>query len=131
MPKLPTLTTAGWVSDVITQSTSLIDYFLMSDHSQTQFYPNEVSSMPYLIQQVGSDPSQLARRTETALERLYGRYFDRVAVEVKADKLNSQDGRYNLTIDLAVNQSGKQHRLGRMLLIGDSKIISVRDPNAE
>jgi hypothetical protein len=108
-----------------------MDYFLMSDHSQTQFYPDEVSSMPHLIQQFGSDPSQLESRAQAALERLYGRYFDRVAVEVTADKLNAQDGRYNLTIDLAVVQSGKQHRLGRMLLIGDSKIISVKDPNAE
>lgn len=131
MPKVPTLTTAGWVSDVIIQSTTLMDYFLMSDYSQTQFYPGEVSSMPHLIQEVGSEPNQLERRTQSALERLYGRYFDRVAVDVKADKFDAQDGRYNLTIDLAVVQAGKQHRLGRMLLIGDSKIISVRDPNAE
>lgn len=131
MAKLPTLTTAGWVSDVVIMSTTLMDYFLMSDHSQTQFYPGEVSSMPYLVQQVGSEPRELERRAKVALEKLYGRYFDRVAVEVTSDNLNDRSGRYNLTLDVAVVIDGEQHRLGRMLLVGDSKIINVSDPNSE
>lgn len=38
MTRLPTLTTAGWVDDVVTMSAKLIDYFLVSEHSQTQLY---------------------------------------------------------------------------------------------
>lgn len=131
MPRLPTLTTAGWVNDLVTVSTSMMDYFLVSEHSQTQFYPGNVSSLPYLIQQHGSEPDRLADRARDVLQQYFSRYFDATTSDVVATRLNGNNGRYDLTIDVAVMKNGKQHRLGRLIEVGDSKIIQVKDKFAE
>lgn len=128
MAKLPTLTTAGWIEDLITVSTTMMDYFLVSEDSQTQFYPGEVASLPFLVQQYGSDPDALANRCRDVLQRYFSRYFDMASVEVTTDDSSGVPGRYNINIDVTVIKDGKTHRLGRLIELGDSKIINVNDP---
>lgn len=131
MAKLPTLTTAGWIEDLVSVSTNLMDYFLVSEDSQTQFYPGEVSSLPFLVQQHGSDPASLVDRARDVLQRYFSRYFDMTSVEVTTDDKSGSRGRYNLTIDVTIVKNGTTHRLGRLIEVGDSKIINVNDPYTE
>ena len=128
MAKLPTLTTAGWIEDLVSVSTSLMDYFLVSEDSQSQFYPGEVSSLPFLVQQYGSDPDELANRARDVLQRYFSRYFEMTSVEVTTDSKSGTVGRYNVNIDVTVVKDGVTHRLGRLIELGDSKIINVKDP---
>lgn len=131
MAKLPTLTTAGWIDDLVSVSTSLMDYFLVSEDSQSQFYPNEVASLPYLVQQHGSEPASLTARARDVLQRYFSRYFDMASVEVTSDNVNKSRGRYNINIDVTIVKDGVSHRLGRLIEVGDSKIINVNDPYNE
>ena len=131
MAKLPTLTTAGWIDDLVSVSTSLMDYFLVSENSQSQFYPGEVSSLPFLVQQHGSEPASLTSRTRDVLQRYFSRYFDMASVEVTSDNANKSLGRYNINIDVTIVKGSVSHRLGRLIEIGDSKIINVNDPYTE
>jgi hypothetical protein len=128
MSKLPTLTTAGWIEDLVSVSTSLMDYFLVSEESQTQFYPGEVASLPFLVQQYGSDPDALVSRGRDVLQRYFSRYFEMASVEITSDEQSDSPGRYNINIDVTVVREGKTHRLGRLIELGDSKIINVNDP---
>lgn len=128
MAKLPTLTTAGWIDDLVSVSTSLMDYFLVSEDSQSQFYPGEVASLPYLVQQHGSDPDTLVNRSRDVLQRYFSRYFEMASVEVTTDSNSGTAGRYNVNIDVTVVKDGVTHRLGRLIELGDSKIIHVEDP---
>jgi hypothetical protein len=127
MTRLPTLTTAGWVDDVVTMSAKLIDYFLVSEHSQTQLYRGNITSMTYLVQRYGSEPSALADHTRSQLYNYLSHYFDEVQVNTDADNLDSANGRYNLRIDVMLTKDGQQHSLGRLLEIGDSRILGVTD----
>lgn len=131
MTKLPTLTTAGWIDDLVSVSTSLMDYFLVSEESQTQFYPGEVASLPFLVQQHGSDPETLVSRGRDVLQRYFSRYFDMASVEMTTDNNSGSSGRYNINIDVTIVKDGKTHRLGRLIELGDSKIINVNDPYTE
>jgi hypothetical protein len=128
MSKLPTLTTAGWIEDLVSVSTSLMDYFLVSEESQTQFYPGEVASLPFLVQQYGSDPDTLVSRGRDVLQRYFSRYFDMASVEVTSDNDSGVAGQYNINIDVTVVKDGTTHRLGRLIELGDSKILKVNDP---
>lgn len=127
MTRLPTLSTAGWVDDVVTMGAKLVDYFLVSEHSQSQLYRGDITSMTYLVQQYGSEPDALADHTRSQLYNYLNRYFDEVQINTDADNLDSATGRYNLRIDAMLTKDGKQHSLGRLLEIGESRILAVTD----
>lgn len=125
MKKLPTLTTAGWLEDVSSVATTLMDYFLTSEHSQSNFYPKHISSLPYLVQQFGSNPTQLADAVQSKLRILYSRYMDEVTVRVSNTAADSETGQYNLNIDIIMSKDGKRSSLGRSVAISESKVMNV------
>lgn len=127
MTRVPTLSSAGWVNDAVSMGVKLMDYFLVSEHSQSQLYRGDITSMTHLVQQYGSEPTQLAEQTRTQLQNYLSRYFDQVQVNTTSDKLDSATGRYNLTIDVLLSKDGRQHSLGRLLEIGESQVLSVCD----
>lgn len=127
MTRVPTLSSAGWVNDAVSMGVKLMDYFLVSEHSQSQLYRGDITSMTHLVQQYGSEPTQLAEQTRTQLQNYLSRYFDQVQVNTTSDKLDSATGRYNLTIDVLLSKDGRQHSLGRLLEIGESQVLSVSD----
>lgn len=83
--------------------------------------------MTYLVQRYGSEPSALADHTRSQLYNYLSHYFDEVQVNTDADNLDSANGRYNLRIDVMLTKDGQQHSLGRLLEIGDSRILGVTD----
>lgn len=126
MAYLPTLTTAGWIDDIINKSTKLMDYFLASEHSQSAAYYGRVTSFPKLVQQYSHDPDRLAEETRDALYQYYGQYFENLIVDVVANDLENREGRYNLSIDVALTQRDKSYSLGRLITLGSSKILDIK-----
>jgi hypothetical protein len=82
------------------------------------------------VQQYGSEPDALAEHTRANLQNHLSRYFDEVQVNTSITNLNGPDGRYNLILDVLLSKDGKQHSLGRLLEIGESKVLSVSDKSA-
>lgn len=126
--KVPTLTTAGWVDDLATKAITLIEYFIISQKSQTRFYKGYISSLPALVQAHGHSPQELAENTREKLHALLSRYFEEALVDVRATHTDAVTGRYNIEIDATVIDNGKSHSLGRLIEVGDSKIINAHDP---
>ncbi len=130
MAKLPTLTPAGWVSDVTTMSTRLMDYFVSSDYSQSTVYMDEISSLPYLVRVNGNDPIALKREAQATLTRYLMRYFEDVNV-ITSVKESDVDARYELILDINITHEGRNLSLGRVINVADSRItkIVVREAN--
>lgn len=129
---VPTLSTEGWVKDVTGMADRLMSYFLVSDYSQTAFYPGQVSSLPYLIQQHGSDAFSLKQRTRDTLHEFLRRYFDNVDLEVVTDIPAPDDpNRINLTIRATVTLDSKSYSLGRLINVNNNLIQRIIDLNNE
>lgn len=126
MSYLPTLTTAGWMNDIINKSTKLMDYFLASEHSQSNAYHGRITSFPKLVQQYGHNPERMSEQTRDALQAYYARYFENVIVSVDADRLDDDSGQYNLSIDVALSQDDKSYSLGKLIALGNSKILDIK-----
>lgn len=127
MKPLPTLTTNGWVRDIVATATRLMDYFLASEYSQTQFYYGEVSSLQYLIQQHGHQPEVLAQRTQQQLNRYFSRYFDRVRVNAEIEEDSSDPAHYELKIQAEFSDGRQMYSLGRLIWIGENQILGAEE----
>lgn len=125
--KVPTLTTANWVSDPSTKAIVLMEYFLASQRSQTAFYTGQITSLPGLIQRHGQDPQRLSERTRDRLQDYLSRYFDEVVVNADATHLDAINGQFNIRLDVTVVQDGSAYSLGRLIEVGDSKVLQVQD----
>lgn len=130
MKPLPTLSTNGWVTDIVALATRLMDYFLASEYSQSQFYYGEVSSLQYLIQQHGHDPQMLAQRTQLQLDRYLTRYFEQVRVNVDVDDQPASGAHYGLQIQADLSDGQRMHSLGRLIWVGENQILGVDDLGA-
>lgn len=124
---VPTLTTSGWVDDVVSMSNHLMDHFIVAHHSQTHFYKGHVASLPYLVQRYSKDPHRLAQQTQDTLYRYLSRYFDQVRVTAEPTGLNNQTVRYNIDIDAVLSDGRQGHSLGRLIAVGESSILGVEE----
>lgn len=122
--RLPTLRTSGWLADITTLSMALMEYFISSDNSQSEFYFGHVSSLPYLVRQYGSNPSLLSSSVETTLRNYFSKYFDNVIASVSYNE-PQDNGRYNLNIDIMLTDGNTQHRLQRIIAVAESELLNI------
>lgn len=127
MAKVPTLSASGWVGDVVSMATRLLDYFFSSDYSQSHLYRDNVSSFPYLVKVNGHRPEELKRGVKTTLTRYLSRYFDNVVITASTNPIaEDNDSRYNLTIDINVTLNGREVSLGRAVELGDGRVVNIK-----
>lgn len=127
---VPTLSTEGWVKDVTGKADRLMSYFLVSDFSQTAFYPGTISSLPYLVQQYGSNAFEIEQRTRDTLYELFQRYFDGVEVQVSTETPSPEEpNKINLTISATVVSEGKAYSLGRLINVNNNLIQQIINLN--
>lgn len=125
---IPTLDSVGWVSDPSNILVKLFDYFLTTEKSQSNLFKDQIISFQSLIKELQHDPVLLANKTEQQLTRYFKKPFDTAVVSVVADDLESETGRYNLTIDVVVSKDNINYSLGRVLELNGSKVLNVLDP---
>lgn len=127
---IATLSSAGWVSGVAETADRLIAYFLYADKSQTEFYPSVVYSLPYLIQQNGSNPLELERSVKSAISTYLQPYFDQIEATVTTDQPTTDDpNRINLSIDLMVAKGTVSYSLGRLIQILNGRVVDIINRN--
>ena len=129
MLTLPLLSSDGWVA----QSPTLIDrvfaYFLLSDYSQTALYPNNITSLPYLIQQ-NSDIESLQTTVSTALTALYGRYYSETDINIRIEPDTVNSAKQTIYVGVSVtDDTGKETTLEKAVTIKDSKVIAFANIN--
>lgn len=126
---LPTLDTAGWVTDVAEKAERLLGYFITSDFSQSNIFLGSIQSLPSVIQASASDFLVLRRVVEDQINSLFRPYFQGVStnVTIEPNVINGieSDAQYTIRLELKVTESGITHSLGRLLSVSNSSLNKV------
>ena len=127
--KVPTLSAAGFVSEIAGKLDNLMVYFFTSEYSQTNIYAEQITSLQYIVQQHGNDPLQLRMLIKSSLDKYLGRHFDTVSVDAYTNvgEGNADTARFTLTIDVDVAENGNTYSLGKEISVINSKISNLVD----
>lgn len=125
---MPTLTSAGWISDPINKLSRLFDYFLTTEKSQSYFFKDNILSFQEYIKSLQHDPVLLASRLETSLGAQLNKYFDTASVAISSQS-PGPDGRYDIKFDIVITENNTSYSLGRVLEIKGSEIVNISDTN--
>jgi hypothetical protein len=126
-PPVPTLSIAGWISAPVDKADVLMSHFFEAEKSQTHLYGDNVSSLQWLVQRHGNDPSNMSFQLRSTLEAYLNRYFDTAQVTVNVN----DDGtpRYELQVYMQVVADGKTYSIGKLLQVNNSKIQKIINLN--
>lgn len=113
IPPLPTLTSAG----ILTEPNQIADYlfkcFLATEQSQSTYFP--VYSLPYLVEQTTGKINNLPDSAAEALRSLYGSYFESVSVNVYLKDMIEEPEKVALIIKMTLTIDGKIYDLSRLV----------------
>jgi hypothetical protein len=127
---VPTLSIAGFVSGVREKMDTLLSYYFVSEHSQSNTYRGRIASLPYQIQQFGNDPTNLKQVMEDSLRGMLGRYFDAVTVDIDVNTPRPEDpNRVAIRVDIVVTQDGTTYSAGRLLNLTAGKLANIVNIN--
>lgn len=127
MKQVPTLTLNGYVADVDLMISKLFEYFLLSEYSQTKLFYTEISSLPYLIRDAGSDTEKLESSVRDTLITMYSRFWREVEVVTGIQDTNKADNKsnYRINIDIKVTVGGIVHTLIKSALVDKGGIKNI------
>lgn len=126
----PTLSTDGWVYDSIHIGDRLMSDFFLSEFSQTALYPNEVASLPYIIELNKESPDRVAGAIQNRLTTYFSRYFTNVTVETnyKLDAENSIKASVFIFIEYT-DTDGKTHSFAKGAELINGKFDRIVEVN--
>lgn len=128
---VPTLSTAGFVSDVPSMIDRMLAYYLTSDFSQSNVFFGQVVSLQKQMQQYQHDPLTLQTRIREELTGYFGGAFDSVTVNVSTEIPNPDDpNRINVTVEAVIVKDGKSYSVGKLIETQNSitqKIINLNN----
>lgn len=126
MKRIPTLTTAGWISDVLTKAIQIMKHFRAAEYSQTQLFKGQVQSLPYLVRTYGNDQRSFVTELRNSLYIIFNRHFSSVSVNVDPIDLTDEPGLFGVKIDVVISEDGQNFSLGTLLKANDNKIITYQ-----
>lgn len=126
----PALDVEGWVTSGVHIADYIFSHFFLSDYSQTQLYVGHVASLSWILQTHQNDIRQIVSTTENTLKSYFQRYFNNVVAEVSHSLDPVNPSKIQLTVYVSFEDSdGKQHTLGRLLDVIESKVAKVKKLN--
>lgn len=118
---VPSLSTAGFITDLPTQIDKVMSYYLTSDFSQSNLFRGQIVSLQKQIQAYQHDKMLLNERVREELEGLLTEVADSASVNVSSETPNPEDpGRINLTVAAVVTKDGKAYSVGKLIETRDS-----------
>lgn len=127
---VPSLSSAGWVRSPNEKADALLSHFFLSEKSQTYLYADNVSSLPWLVEQYGRNPIAISTELGNALERYLGRYYDTVNADVTVDDAKvAYNGEIAITLYCSVTEEGRSYSFGKLLMVTNSKIQQIINLN--
>ena len=112
---LPSLSSAGWVSDPSVLIPNLLAEAMVSDASQSTIYFGEITSIADLVQKYQTNPSEMANRLEGALIKYYSRYYSSgVNASVSVPLPIPTDGKYQINMSVIVTTNGKDYSVSML-----------------
>lgn len=124
---VPSLSTAGWVTTPSDKADLLFSHFFEAEKSQTYLYGQNVSSLPYLVEQNGNNVASMVQALRLTLQRYLQAYYTGVQVDINV--VEDATPRYELQVYASVVEDGKQYSFGKLLQVANSKISKIIDLN--
>lgn len=126
---LGTLSIDGWINELAAVCDRLLAYFLVSDYSQTELYPDEISSLPYIIKTYGDDEIRLKSVLTSTLNKYLSRHFDRADVSVSTNNVSTTDYRLEIKLIITVYQNDVQYSVGQLIQTVNSVVTNIVNIN--
>lgn len=128
---VPSLGARGWIDDPDTLIDQLFANMLTTDHSQSQLYRGQLTSLQYLVKTAGHDPRRFCEDLQIALERYIGRYFEFAQASVTSYFLDKElnDGPYGVRIEVSAIINDRRVNLLENIQIKDSRFIRISKGN--
>ena len=116
MQVIPTLSSAGFVSDVPTMIDRMLAYYLTSDYSQSNLFHGQILSLQKQMQAYQHNDIELITNVREQLEGYFGGIADAVTVTVSTARPNPEDpARINVSVSVSVIKGGKQYDIARLI----------------
>jgi len=119
---IPHLSINGWISDNSTKMTKLYEYFLTSEHSQSNTFINKIASLKYIIQK-HAGTSEIESAIKSSLYNMYIRYYKEVTVIITT-AVNDDSVTYSTDIS-AVDFDNKVNKLSNNINVSGSNILNM------
>lgn len=124
---VPSLGTQGWVTDEANKMDLLLSHFFLSDYNQTQLYPNNVISLPRIIQNNGNQIDGIINELKSKLTNYLKRYYDDVEVNLKGtpDPNTSPSIKFDLGVSIVVKDNTGTLTYENLIKTENSKLIDI------
>lgn len=123
---VPALSSSGWTRSPAEKADLLMSHFYESDKFQTYIYGPNVTSLPWLIEQYGNDPSRVCREIEDQFGNYLQRYYDAVSVQcISNDNDTNNTSEITLRLFATVTEQGKEYVIARLIMAKDSKFQRI------
>lgn len=126
MPMHPALGPDGWVTSPTKKADLLISDFFLTDHSQTFFFTNGVSSFSFLLQKNQNNIPGLLLDLQNTLSTYFSKHFHNVDVQV-TEKPNSDNSNQTGVVIYLVfdDDAGITHNLSHLVKYSGKNIMSI------
>lgn len=128
----PSLSLAGFITDIPTVIDKMFSCYLTSDYSQSNLFAGKIVSLQKQVQAYQHDRNMLVTKVREELEGYFGAYADSTTVRVTLDDPNPDDpNRINITLSAVIVKNGKAYSIGKLIETQDSIIMNIIQLNNE
>lgn len=108
IPVIPSLHgEKGYVTDRHERAIYLLNHFIMSPASVSEYYEEHKVSLRKLAAESDNDPLELVARVRSQLSQLYIRYFPGESIQVEVSAIDTDKYKYGLKLNITVqNDNG-------------------------
>lgn len=127
---VPTLDTAGWVTDGAEKLNRLLAYFFTTMNSQSNLYRSTINSIQSIIEKSGNDIDDLTSSLQRQLSIYLGRYYDNVTIKVYVDPATIIHALVTLNLDIAISDKDGFTKYGPSINLNNGVFKSIVDLTA-
>lgn len=122
----PGLTVEGWTKSSLQVADALLCDFFLSEYSQTELWPEQVSSFPWMLQQYVNDSPRLCALIQEGLTKLIKTQFDNVDCAVSLQSVENSINQYSLLIYLTFTDTENALlELSKIILHNDLQVTQI------
>lgn len=130
---VPTLSTFGHVTNVSEKADFLLVHFVYADKRQTVIYGDNVSSLPWILQENTGSMINACTDIQKTLQKYLGRFFDAVTVEVSFSEEDPDvsNSRVIISLNISIVENTVQYQVTRLIRAIDGKFKEFVNLNNE
>ena len=124
---VPTLSTLGFIYDSTNKFDTLLSHAFVADYNQTYLYPNNVTSLPKLIEAAGNNLTNLETSIKGGLYDYFNRYYSTVdlSVSILPDPSNPEGPNVTFQLTISFVENGVPVTLNRSTITSLATLSNI------